>query len=194
METDSEHQSNDMTNLNPAVNTTVNPTPTAIENVPSDTTGTPSVEPRPTTLLANKLPLLPKTLAQMPLNPSSGTPSPSRDVIPWRIVLNIGNYVPTAVGLEIIDTIMIGRADNTVGYAPQIDLTAYGAVEAGVSRRHAKMFVQDGALYVQDSASTNGTRVNGFQLAPEVPHRLADGDVIEVGELRMKLNFLRIGS
>lgn len=183
-----------MTNLNPAANPTVNPTPTAIENVPADSTGMTSAEPRPTTLLANKLPLLPKTLAQMPLNPSPSAPSPSRDAIPWRIVLNIGNYVPTAVGLEITDAIMIGRADNTVGFAPQIDLTAYGAVEAGVSRRHAKMFVRDGGLFLQDSASTNGTRVNGFQLTPEVPHRLADGDVIEVGELRMKLNFLRVGS
>jgi two-component system cell cycle response regulator len=49
----------------------------------------------------------------------------------------------------------------------------------GVSRLHARIFRADGATYVEDLGSTNGTLVNGVKL--ERPTVLNDGDKIQVG-------------
>src|SRR5919109_576971 len=47
-----------------------------------------------------------------------------------------------------------------------------------VSRRHARVVEENGALVVEDLKSTNGTSVNGKPIAG--PQKLAKGDVIRI--------------
>ncbi len=48
----------------------------------------------------------------------------------------------------------------------------------GVSRQHARIVFQDGAYWVEDLGSANGTVVQGARVTR---HRLADGDVVQFG-------------
>ena len=71
------------------------------------------------------------------------------------------------------DLFAIGR-----GEAP---FAAYPTDAVSVlSRRHARIFSEDGAVYVADLGSKNGTRVNGDTVAQQ-PARLADGDEVSFG-------------
>jgi MoxR-like ATPase len=59
--------------------------------------------------------------------------------------------------------------------------------QSGASRKHALLFEKDGAWWVEDLGSSNGTAVNGREIAQ--PVQLAEGDLIAVGveELRFSL-------
>lgn len=72
----------------------------------------------------------------------------------------------------------------------EIDLTPYGAYQNGVSRRHAVLRLHDGALYIEDLRSTNGTRINGAQLTPDREYRLRDSDEVEFARVRTIIHFL----
>ncbi len=73
----------------------------------------------------------------------------------------------------IRDQITIGRQDGNT-----IRLT-----EQNISRRHARLFQQDGLLYVEDLGSFNGVKVNGIRLA--APSPVNDGDLIVVGDYKL---------
>jgi len=107
-----------------------------------------------------------------------------------QVMFQFGNDVVTTVRIAIQGQLSIGRADVVEGYAPGLDLGAYGGQDAGVSRRHAMISVVDGELHIRDLASTNGTRINGFVLAAEQPYKLSDGDELEFGELRTTIRIL----
>lgn len=51
--------------------------------------------------------------------------------------------------------------------------------DAYTSSLHARLFRRDGALYVEDLGSTNGTWVNAQRVT--VPTRLGRGDLLQVG-------------
>ncbi|KAG5461248.1 MAG: hypothetical protein BJ554DRAFT_6586, partial [Olpidium bornovanus] len=55
-----------------------------------------------------------------------------------------------------------------------------------VSRTHAKVFMQDGKLYIQDTKSSSGTFLNGQRLSnmgqESGPRELRDGDIVVLGE------------
>jgi predicted component of type VI protein secretion system len=50
-----------------------------------------------------------------------------------------------------------------------------------VSRRHCAFWLHDGRAWVQDLASSNGTRLNGKPLTE--PHPLAEGDRLDLASL-----------
>ncbi len=59
-----------------------------------------------------------------------------------------------------------------------------------LSRRHARLFEQDGVIYIVDLGSRNGTFVNGEPLAMQ-PKTLQSGDLIDfAGELTYRLDVL----
>ncbi len=64
------------------------------------------------------------------------------------------------------DGLMIGRTDDN---DLQID-------EEGISRRHCRVFVEDGVWFAEDLGSTNGIRVNGSKVTGR--YRLKQGDRI----------------
>jgi pSer/pThr/pTyr-binding forkhead associated (FHA) protein len=132
--------------------------------------------------------------------PSDAQPMPDREPAPgtnllssaWRLVFKIGNET---VNLQVGEPITVGRIVDTVKDADiGFDLSAYGAYQGGVSRRHAVITYSNGALYIEDLGSTNGTRINGFQLTAKRKYRLRDGDEIEFARLRTSARFIRPSS
>lgn len=85
--------------------------------------------------------------------------------------------------------VWIGRADPEQGYWPQLDLTADGAADLGVSRKHALIKWDDDGLVLIDQHSKNGTWLNQEQLIPEKPYPLPQQARIKFGHLLL-LTFL----
>jgi pSer/pThr/pTyr-binding forkhead associated (FHA) protein len=83
--------------------------------------------------------------------------------------------------------IIVGRADEASGTCPDVDLSGYGGDEGGVSRQHARIFVQGSQILIEDLHSTNRTYVNQQRLMPGQPHPLRHGDQVRCGQVR--LNF-----
>jgi pSer/pThr/pTyr-binding forkhead associated (FHA) protein len=81
----------------------------------------------------------------------------------------------------------VGREDPVSGIFPEIDLTDYGGDEGGVSRQHARVTIQGSQIFIEDMNSVNFTYVNRQKLTPGQPHRLNDGDEVQLG--RVKLTF-----
>ncbi len=59
--------------------------------------------------------------------------------------------------------------------------------DPSVSRSHARIIVQNGAITIEDVGSTNGTFVNGQKLTPQVPVPLVDGAEIAFGGTKLTL-------
>jgi hypothetical protein len=74
----------------------------------------------------------------------------------------------------------------TIGRGMECDVVV---PDRQVSREHARVRRMDDAFWIEDLESKNGTHVNGSRLAPREPHRLQDGDVIQVA-LAIQLIFI----
>lgn len=73
--------------------------------------------------------------------------------------------------------LLVGRHDETRAIHPEISLH-----DPGASRRHARFVIEpDGAVALQDLASTNGTQVNGADVPPGTRRRLGEGDAVTLG-------------
>jgi FHA domain len=72
------------------------------------------------------------------------------------------------------DGLIVGR-DYGESCGAQID--AYD----NVSRRHARISVESGLVFVEDLDSTNGTTVNGGRITPRQPTPVKAGDVLGFG-------------
>jgi pSer/pThr/pTyr-binding forkhead associated (FHA) protein len=89
---------------------------------------------------------------------------------------------------------LIGREQYTLGRSvpgqavvPDIDLDPLEAGMHGVSRLHAELGVGDDQVYLKDLESANGTMVNGKRIPPQRPVSVSNGDLIEIGSLRLQL-------
>ncbi|NDJ59707.1 MAG: FHA domain-containing protein [Chloroflexi bacterium] len=88
--------------------------------------------------------------------------------------------------------LIVGRAnDDEHTEQPQLDLSDFGALECGVSRLHAAFTCDGEFTYVQDLDSSNGTRINGFKIAPLRNYRLRNNDELELGSLRVTVRLGR---
>jgi pSer/pThr/pTyr-binding forkhead associated (FHA) protein len=88
------------------------------------------------------------------------------------------------------EALILGRANPSVGLEPALDLTPDGGVEAGVSRRHARLSLKGGQVLLEDLGSTNGTWVNQTRLVPRQPVALNHGDVIRLGRLSLTVRLM----
>jgi hypothetical protein len=61
-----------------------------------------------------------------------------------------------------------------------------------VSSRHARLFIQDRRLLVEDLGSTNGTWLNGVRVLAPTP--LREGDVLRCGQTELRLTGIENGS
>jgi hypothetical protein len=84
------------------------------------------------------------------------------------------------------DNVVIGREDPASNIYPDIDLTPHGGEEGGVSRKHARIFVQNGQYMVEDQDSTNFTFVNRQRLAARTPTPLNDNDELRLGRVLLR--------
>ncbi|GAB4523560.1 MAG: hypothetical protein OHK0046_37380 [Anaerolineae bacterium] len=108
-----------------------------------------------------------------------------------RLQVRMGDEI---VVLQVQDYMLIGRTiegDDPASYA--LDLGPFGGYQNGVSRQHAAITRHEGGLYIEDLGSTNGTRINGFQLTARRKYRLRDGDEIEFARLRTVFRFVHPG-
>jgi hypothetical protein len=107
----------------------------------------------------------------------------------WRLQFKIGDK---KILLDMDEIIMVGRtADGEEAKGLNLDLSSFGAYQNGVSRQHAAITRHEGGLYIEDLGSTNGTRINGFQLTPRRKYRLRDGDEVEFARIRALIRFVR---
>ncbi|OYT71456.1 MAG: hypothetical protein CFK52_08150 [Chloracidobacterium sp. CP2_5A] len=84
------------------------------------------------------------------------------------------------------ESMLLGRMDPHTGNFPEIDLTPHD-FETKVSRRHARLFQEDGRFFIEDLSSVNGTFLNGaMRLTPKTPHPLQEGDELKLGETRVR--------
>jgi pSer/pThr/pTyr-binding forkhead associated (FHA) protein len=60
-------------------------------------------------------------------------------------------------------------------------------LDGTVSRRHAEVVLEDGAVTVIDLGSTNGTQVEGSRLSPNQPTTLAPGMIVRFGNATLAL-------
>ena len=93
------------------------------------------------------------------------------------------------VQLPVVSEIYLGRLDAAHGIFPDLDLTADGGLESGVSRRHAKIHQKGNRFFIEDVGSANGTFLNGQRLTPYLPHPLQKGDKVQLGRLHLAVEF-----
>ncbi|MEA2646496.1 MAG: hypothetical protein QOE92_1579, partial [Chloroflexota bacterium] len=74
----------------------------------------------------------------------------------------------------------VGRRDRITNTVPDVDLSTLDQ-ERAVSRKHAEAVYNAGRISLRDLGSTNGTFVNGEQLALQVERELNDGDRVSFG-------------
>lgn len=109
-----------------------------------------------------------------------------QQVVPTYVLVTAGGKRIPIRGPEIV----IGRSHPRDPMVPDIDLFALGVEDARTaSRRHCRLFLQEGGYSVEDLGSMNGTLLNGEILLPGTPHQLSTGDQIIAG--RVVLNFVR---
>ena len=80
----------------------------------------------------------------------------------------------------------IGRATDDEPVSPDVDLAPYGGYDYGVSRIHAIIEVGK-HVTIKDLNSINGTLVNGRKIQPEYHFPLADGDMLTLGTLKIRV-------
>ena len=71
----------------------------------------------------------------------------------------------------------LSKSEITIGRDANLDVVVN---TAEVSRRHARLFFDEGLYFVEDLGSTNGTFINGQRLT--APAALRSGDIIMLGE------------
>ncbi len=85
----------------------------------------------------------------------------------------------------------IGRWDADAGIFPDVDLDTDDP-EAKVSRRHARITLNNGQYFLEDLGSTNGTFINrGKRLPPGQRQALCDGDEIIVGKTFLRFHIVK---
>jgi pSer/pThr/pTyr-binding forkhead associated (FHA) protein len=76
----------------------------------------------------------------------------------------------------------IVRSESWIGRGPDADFVLG---DEGVSKLHCRIRVDGGMCTLSDPGSTNGTRLNGRPLRPDVANRLRHLDEIELGDQRL---------
>jgi pSer/pThr/pTyr-binding forkhead associated (FHA) protein len=83
------------------------------------------------------------------------------------------------------DEVVIGRDDPVSEVFPDLDLTGFGGMESGVSRKHAVIHRTGAEYTIEDLESTNGTYVNKKRIQPHVPQAIKAGDELRFGKLAL---------
>lgn len=100
-----------------------------------------------------------------------------------RLVVEADNVEFNISGKDIIT---LGRLDEVSNIYPDVDLTPHGGEEGGVSRLHARIFVDNGQYLLEDENSTNFTFLNRQRLAAKTPTQLSDNDEVRLGRVLLR--------
>ena len=111
------------------------------------------------------------------------SPQPPQDSVQGRLVIQETQVsLPIPVGKQ---EIILGREDPVSGIFPDIDLDPYGGHEAGVGRRHARLIIKSGQVYLEDLDSVNGTAVNRQRIPAHQSVPLKTGDEVRLGKMAL---------
>lgn len=83
----------------------------------------------------------------------------------------------------------IGRVTEGQPILPDVDLSPFEAYSQGVSRLHAAIKILNKHVAIMDLGSSNGTRVNGQKIVPNVDYPLKHGDLLALGRLKLQILF-----
>ena len=108
---------------------------------------------------------------------------------PWRIALTLLDLRVQLV-FDVTGTMLVGRAYPDSEIIPDIDLTPFNAEDSGVSRQHVHFMLQEDRVVVVDLDSVNGTYLNGQILEPNQSYPMRNGDELELGMMKMKVELL----
>lgn len=103
------------------------------------------------------------------------------------ILLHVRGYDQPLRVLFGEEELVIGRSHETSSV--DVDLTEHGAIDAGVSRRHALLRRQNETIVLVDLNSANGTFLNGQRIISNEPRILRDGDELRLGRLVIRTSF-----
>lgn len=95
----------------------------------------------------------------------------------WYVAVERGPKELRGVRMSVAGPIIVGRS-------PGADIVIGASY---VSARHARFNLMGASLFVEDLGSTNGTAVNGYTISE--PVALRDGDVVNVGDVAMRVRF-----
>ncbi len=84
------------------------------------------------------------------------------------------------------DVILIGRRSPVDGIFPEVDLTDYDT-ESYISRRHAKLMLNESGILFEDLGSSNGSFLNGSRMQSGVQQMVRDGDSLRLGKTELVL-------
>jgi hypothetical protein len=110
-------------------------------------------------------------------------PADAADSIAALHILSEG----TIIHIRGRNVFTLGRSTKGQTILPDIDLNAYQAYEAGVSRLHANINVSGSTVTIQDLGSANGTRLNGERIEPHEEHVLNHGDILTFGQFKIQI-------
>ena len=88
-----------------------------------------------------------------------------------------------SVELPLSKEVILGRLDPGRAIFPDVDLTSQDGMDKGVSRRHARITLREGQVFIEDLNSLNGTFLNATRLVPELPYPVKNKDQIQLGKL-----------
>jgi serine/threonine protein kinase len=125
--------------------------------------------------LTQKPPLLDKYSSTQALS----EPPPAQG--PHLVITGTG----TILSLPAREKVVLGRVTLHDDDPPDVDLGPHGALQAGVSRRHACLHYAAEGWLLEDLGSTNGTSLNNMRVKRGQVHRIRSGDIIHCGRLML---------
>ncbi len=129
----------------------------------------------------------PATPAPVPAPDASAAPAmPAATAAPALVARLIVEADNQEFDLSGKDNVTIGREDAVSNIFPDVDLTPHGGEEGGVSRLHARIFVENGQYMLEDENSTNFTFLNRQRLSGKTPTPLHDNDEVKLGRVLLR--------
>ena len=116
------------------------------------------------------------TPAPVPAAPPTPAPARARKTKAWRLVL-VEPKTEAGASFPVEGEITLGRGGGC---------TVPLAFDTFVSQVHARAFERDGALWVEDLGSRNGTFVDGTPV--HEPTKVGKGARVQVGETVLKVD------
>jgi K+-sensing histidine kinase KdpD len=92
------------------------------------------------------------------------------------------------IGLDVRGEVTLGRGQDGPRF---VAFSPFEADLLGVSRDHAMLRPTEDKLYIVDKGSTNGTWLNGRSIGVNTPYCLANGDLLMLGRLELKVRIVR---
>jgi predicted component of type VI protein secretion system len=118
-----------------------------------------------------------------PVAPPPAVPSSSADAIVSLHLIESGMILH----LNGQNEFTLGRVAEGQPILPDVDLSPYEGYAQGVSRLHAALKTNNNRVFITDLGSSNGTRVNGQKIMPNVDFPLNHGDVVALGKFKIQV-------